>query len=388
VIAPAVADPAPAGPRPARLLSLDVFRGATIALMILVNDAGDWGKTYAPLLHAEWHGWTPTDLVFPFFLFIVGVSIAVSLGARRDAAPRGALERKVWRRAAILFLLGLALIWFPYYTVTWSRARIPGVLQRIAVVYLVTALAYLRLGARARAILATALLLAYGAVLAWVPSPGGVAGDLSPQGNVAFALDHRVLGAHIWRYSPGPGDPEGILSTLGAIVSGLAGLFVGDALRGERDRRTLLRDFLGAGLVLALAGWLLGWLQPINKNLWTPAYVLFTTGAALLVFAPLHAALDTRPRPPAWTRPFAIFGLNSILAYVGSGVLARILGVVKLPDVSAPAGTITLQKWIYARAFVPYLPDYVASLAWALAHVLVWLAVLAWLDRRRIYLKV
>lgn len=380
--------PSAATTRPPRLASLDIFRGASIAAMILVNNPGDGSKTYAPLEHAPWHGWTPTDLIFPFFLFIVGVAIALVLGSRSGETGQGALVRKIWRRAALIFLLGLALGWFPYYTVNWERARIPGVLQRIAVVYLVTALAYLRLGARARAILCAALLAGYGAILAFVPAPGGGAGDLSPEGNVAFALDHRVLGAHTWRYAPGPGDPEGILSTLGAIVSGLAGLFVGDALRGGGSRSERVRGMLAWGLAAAAAGWLIGRVQPINKNLWTPAYVLFTTGAALLLYAPLHALVDGRAPAPRWIRPFEVFGRNSILAFVGSGVLARLLGLVKVGDPSAANGTISLQKWLYRTFFAAHLPPYVASLAWALANVLLWLAILAWLDRKRIYLKV
>lgn len=382
---------APAQPGPAqsaRLVSLDVFRGATVAAMILVDNAGDWEKTYSPLLHARWHGWTPTDLVFPFFLFIVGVSITLSLGRAQTATPRGELVRSICRRSAVLFLLGLAVNWFPYYTVVWSRARIPGVLQRIAIVYLVAALAYLWLRPRGRALLAAALLLGYGSILALVPSPGGTAGDLSPAGNAAFAFDRFVLGAHVWRYSPGPGDPEGILSTLGAIVSCLAGIAAGDWLRAASTRAERLRGLLVWGASALAAGLLLDRLQPINKNLWTPAYVLFTTGAALLFLAVLHALIDGRPEPPRWTRPFTIFGRNAILAFVGIAVLARLLSVIKLADATAPTGQISLQKWLYGSFFVPSLPDYVASLAWALLQVGLWFVVLAWLDRRRIYWKI
>jgi predicted acyltransferase len=379
---------AQAPPQSSRLVSLDVFRGATVAAMILVDNAGDWEKTYAPLLHATWHGWTPTDLVFPFFLFIVGVSITLSLGGTRQAAPRGELVRAICRRSAVLFLLGLAVNWFPYYTVVWSRARIPGVLQRIAIVYLVAALAYLWLRPRGRALLAAALLTGYGLILALAPSPGGSAGDLSPAGNVAFAFDHWVLGAHVWRYSPGPGDPEGILSTLGAIASCLAGIAAGDWLRAAGTRAARLRGLLGWGAATLVAGLLLDRLQPINKNLWTPAYVLFTTGAALLFLALLHAFIDERAAPPKWTRPFTIFGRNAILAFVGIAILARLLAVIKLADANSATGKVSLQKWLYGSFFVPHLPDYVASLAWALAQVALWFLILAWLDRRRIYWKI
>lgn len=380
------------GPRPAvgpspRLRSLDVFRGATIALMILVNNAGDWGKTYAPLLHAKWHGWTPTDLVFPFFLFIVGAAIPFALGGRRAAPGTDfrALHRKIFRRAALLFLLGLALIWFPYYTVVWERVRIPGVLQRIALVYLAAALAFLHLGPRGRAILGAALLGGYWAAMRLVPVPGFGAGDLSPQGNLAFWLDHRILGSHVWRYSPGPGDPEGILSTLPAIVSALAGLFVGDLMRSSAAARAKLGRVLGWGMAATALGLALDPLFPINKNLWSPTYVIFTTGAALLCLAATYWLLDLKGIT-AWSRPFAIFGTNAIAAYVGSGVLAKLLLAVKWTD--GAGGMVTLQKWLYANLYDALLPDYVASLAWALTHVLIWLGVLVWMDRRKIYLKV
>ena len=375
-------------PAPApRLRSLDVFRGATIALMILVNNAGDWEKTYAPLLHAEWHGWTPTDLVFPFFLFIVGVAIAFALGARRVSAPGelAAVHRKIWKRTAILFGLGLLLIWFPFYTVAWERARIPGVLQRIAIVYLVAAFAYLHLRPRGRALLSLGLLAAYWAAMKLVPVPGFGAGDLSPQGNFAFWLDHQILGSHIWRYSPGPGDPEGIFSTLPAIASALAGLFVGDLMRSAMPPYRRLLRLLAWGVALTTLGLALAPLFPINKNLWTPTYVLFTTGAALLCLAATYWVLDLRGIA-AWSRPFAIFGTNSIAAYVGSGVLAKILLYTRWSD--GAGGRITLQKWLYANLYAAHLPDYVASLAWALTHVAIWLLVLIWMDRKGIYLKV
>ena len=175
------------GERPDRLGSLDVFRGATVAAMILVNNAGDWDKTYSPLLHAEWHGWTPTDLIFPFFLFVVGVAIPYAFAGRlqRSGGDLGPLHRQIVRRAAILFALGLFLSWFPFYTVDWSVARIPGVLQRIAVVYLVAAFAWLHLGPRSRALLALILLAGYWLAMMFVPVPGHGAGNLSPEGNLS-----------------------------------------------------------------------------------------------------------------------------------------------------------------------------------------------------------
>jgi predicted acyltransferase len=375
-----------AAPHPlgGRLRSLDVFRGATIAGMVLVNNAGDWGKTFAPLLHAPWHGWTPTDLVFPFFLFIVGVAIPFALGKRRE----GPLHATILRRAAILFALGLLLNWYPFYTVTWAKARIPGVLQRIALVYLASALAYIHLSPRARAWLAGGLLGGYWAVMKLFAAPGFPPGDLSAAGNFAGHVDHLLLGLHTWRLAPGPGDPEGLLSTLPAIVSALAGLAVGDWLRSARAPLEKLVGLFVWGNVAIAAGLALDPLFPINKPLWSPSYVVFTTGMALVGLGLAYWAVDVKgdERWQRWLRPFSIFGTNAILVFVGSSLLARQLWVVKLDD--GAGGTLSLQAWLYRQLVASWLPDYWASLAWALATVGLWLAVATVLYRRKIFLKV
>jgi predicted acyltransferase len=370
-----------------RLRSLDVFRGATIAAMILVNNAGDWGKTYRPLLHAPWHGWTPTDLVFPFFLFAVGVAIPLACAARleRSGGDLGPLRRQVARRGLLLFGLGLVLIWYPFYTVDWSVARVPGVLQRIAVVYVLAALAWLHLRPRARALLLAGLLAGYWAAMILVPVPGHGAGDLSPEGNLGAWMDGRVLGRHVWRYAPGPADPEGILSTLPALATALAGLATGDWLRSRREARQKVVGMLLAGAVATAAGLALDPLFPINKNLWTSSYVLFTGGIALLLLAALQFALEGR-EPRGWARPFLVFGTNSILAYAGSSLMARTFGVIRWTG--ADGAPTTLHRWLYARLFDSWLPDYVASLAWALAFVALWWVLLALLHRRRIFVRI
>ncbi len=365
------------GVRPDRLGSLDVFRGATIAAMILVNNAGDWSKTYSPLLHAEWHGWTPTDLIFPFFLFAVGVAIPYSFAGRlqRSGGGLGPLHRQIVRRSLILFALGLFLSWFPFYTVDWTTARIPGVLQRIAVVYLVAAIAWLHLSARWRALLAVLLLAGYWGAMMWIPVPGHGAGDLSPDGNLSAWIDQRVLGSHTWRKAPGPGDPEGILSTAPAIATALAGLFAGDWLRSPRSRSQKLRGFLLWGGGAAITGLVLDRWFPINKNLWTSPYVLFTAGLALLLSAAACYLVDMKGQT-GWTRPLAIFGTNAIFAYFGSSLMAKILII---------SGW---QQGLYHRLFDSWLPDYVASLAWALAFVALWWGLTTLLNRRRIFIKV
>jgi predicted acyltransferase len=297
----------------------------------------------------------------------------------------GSVHGKIVRRAAILFVLGLVLIWFPFYTVSWERVRIFGVLQRIAIVYLVAALAYLHLGWRARAVLSAALLIGYWAVMMLVPVPGFARGDLSAAGNVAGYLDHLVLGSHIWRYAPGPADPEGILTTVPALVSALLGLFVGEWLRSARAARSKVLGLALWGSAGAVAGLVLHRWFPINKNLWSPPYVLLTTGLAMLCLALLYRIVDVGGRT-RWALPFLIFGTNSIAAYVGSSLLARLLTVIRWADGSG--ATVTLQKWLYQHLFSAHLPPYWASLAWALATVALWLAVLTLLYRRRWFWRV
>jgi len=372
---------------PDRLGSLDVFRGATIAAMILVNDAGDWDKTYRPLLHAEWHGWTPTDLIFPFFLFVVGVAIPYAFAGRlaRSGGDRGPLHRQIVRRTVILFALGLFLAWFPFYTVDWSTARIPGVLQRIAVVYCAAALAWLHLGPRSRAALTLALLGAYWAAMVLVPVPGHGAGDLSPNGNLAGWIDHLALGRHTWKKAPGPGDPEGILSTVPTIATALIGLFTGDWLRSPRAQREKLRGLLLAGCAATIAGLALAPWFPINKNLWTSTYVLFTAGVALLLLAWTYDLVDMKHRD-GWARPFAVFGTNAIASFFGSTLLAKIAYLIHLR--AAGGETVTLQAWLYRHLFAVWLPDYVASLAWALVYVAIWWGLTTVLYRRRIFIKI
>lgn len=369
-----------------RLRSLDVFRGATIAGMILVNNAGNEAQTWWPLLHAEWHGWTPTDWIFPFFLFIVGVAIAVALGEPQvdlpgDPAARRALHGKILRRAGLIFLVGLLLTWYPFYTVDWSRARIPGVLQRISVVYLLAALAYLHLRPRGRLVLGAGLLLGYWSAMTLVPVPGFGAGDLGVQGNLAAWLDHQVLGSHIWRYAPGPGDPEGLLSTLPALVTALLGIAAGEALRLRPVR---LGRLAVAGAVLLAAGIAWGTVFPINKNLWTSSYVLATGGFALFFLAATVWLVDHKGWT-TWARPFETFGKNSLATFVGSSLMAKTFFAIKWPG---PDGApLSLKGHLYPALFGETLPGPFASLAWALCYVLIWWAIAAWLERRRVFVR-
>jgi predicted acyltransferase len=258
-------------------------------------------------------------------------------------------------------------------------------LQRIAVVYCAAALAWLHLGKRSRVLLTVLLLGGYWLAMVLVPVPGFGAGDLSPKGNLAAWIDHLVFGHHTWKYSPGPGDPEGLFSTMPAIASALAGLFAADWLRSERTGKEKLRGLLLWGCLATVAGLILGRWFPINKSLWTSTYVVFTSGAALLLLAAAYSLVDLKHHEH-WAQPFTAFGTNAIAAFFGSTLMAKTANLIHW---QTPSGEpITLQAWLYRHLFASWLPDYVASLAWALLFVAVWWGVVTVLYRRRIFLKV
>lgn len=374
---------------PSRLASLDAFRGLAVAGMILVNNPGSWSHVYGPLRHAPWHGATPTDLVFPFFLFAVGVSLSFSFAAR---TARGDSRRDLWthvaRRALIIYGLGLFMAAYPGFDLT--TVRLVGVLARIAIVYLLVGTLVLFVARRAAVAVMLALLLAYWALMAWVPVPGFGAGDLSPEGNLAAHLDRLILGVHMWSGGGGVYDPEGLLSTLPAVATTLSGLFAGDFLRARRDSGY---GGPGAALRLALAGAVLVpaglvwdlWL-PVNKPLWTSSYVLYTTGWALVVLASLHWLIDVRGRR-AWAEPLVVYGMNAITVFVASGLLAITLVRWRVP--AGPDGaTTSLYSRIYEVGFASWAGPLNGSLAFAAATVLLWFAVLRVMYARGIFIKV
>jgi predicted acyltransferase len=368
-----------------RLLSLDVFRGITVAGMLLVNNPGTWSAIYPPLAHAEWHGWTPTDLIFPFFLFIVGVAMAFSLvPAAERGAQRGKLMGKATVRGLKLFGLGLLLAAFPYYNLDLAHLRIPGVLQRIAVAFVAAAALVLFLKPRAQAWAAAALLLGYWAAMKLVPVPGFRAGDLSKEGNFAAYVDRALIGTdHMWA-SARTWDPEGPFSTLPAIATVLLGVFAGRWLGSERPAAEKAVGMFFAGNVALVAG--LAWhaVFPINKALWTSSYVLFTAGMALNFLAMCYWMVDVRGYQ-RWSRPFLVFGVNAIAAFFLSGLMARILTLVRVPASPQP---VTLKAWIFEGAFASWLSPVNASLAFALCFVLFWTGAMEFLYRRKIFFKV
>ncbi len=349
--------------------------------MVLVNNPGQWGTTYWPLLHAPWHGWTPTDLIFPFFLFIVGVSITLALGRRVEQGVNPPeMYGKIARRALIIFALGLFLAGFPYFKL--GTLRIPGVLQRIAVCYFVAALLYLHASWKTQAKIAAGLLMGYWFAMVLIPRPGYGLGDLSMGGNLAAVIDRKLLAGHIYRPLY---DPEGIFSTIPAIATTIAGVLTGEWLRARRsDTQRLLGLFL-AGAAAVLAGWVWNLWFPINKPLWTSSYVLFTAGIALQTLALCYWLIDVQGYR-RWAKPFVIFGVNALALYFFSGLMARILTLIKFT--LADGRSIDLRRFLFEEIFLSWLPPYSASLGFALSYVLLWLGLMAILYRKQIFIKV
>jgi predicted acyltransferase len=357
-----------------RLRSLDAFRGLTVMGMLLVNNPGTWAEIYPPMRHAEWHGWTPTDLVFPFFLFIVGVALVFALERRRALGDaRAALLRKIALRSLVIIGTGLLLAGFPRYHL--DTMRFPGVLQRIGIVYGIAATCWVLLTPLAIGLLAAMLLLLYWALMTVVPVPGVGAGVLEPIGNLAQFIDNSLLHGHLWKPE---WDPEGLLSTLPAIGTCLLGALTGDWLRRREPSGSVVRGRVIAGGVAVAVG--LGWglIFPINKSLWTSSYVVFTGGAALLCLAACYWLIEVRAID-RWAVPAYVFGANALAAFVGSGLMARSLILVKVPGVDGP---ISLQRWIYLHGFASWAGALNGSLAYAIAFTLLWIGLL-WIPYRR-----
>lgn len=372
---------------PGRLLSLDTFRGATIAGMLLVNNPGTWAHIHPPLRHADWHGWTPTDLIFPFFLFIVGVAITFSFGKLTEGGTsKPALLAKAARRAAILVLLGLVLHAFPWWNLDLANLRIPGVLQRIGVAYFLAAAVVLFTSLRGQAITAAACLLGYWALMTLVPVPGYGAGMLhDPEATLAAFIDRAVLGSnHLWVWSR-TWDPEGILSTIPAVATVLSGALTGHWLRSDRSQLEKLAGLFIAGNTLLVLGLVWNWVFPINKPIWTSSYVLFTSGMALNVLAMCFWAIDIR-KWQRWATPFVVFGVNAIAAFFLSSLFARVLTMIRVTG--AGGDHVPLKTHLFQNLFASWLSPLNASLAFAIAYVLVWLGLMWILYNRRIFIKV
>jgi predicted acyltransferase len=384
--------------RAERVVSLDVFRGATIAAMILVNDPGSWSHIYRPLEHAEWNGWTPTDLIFPFFLFIVGVSLTLSFASRIGRGlTRGALAIHVVRRSALIFAIGLFLNGFPDFDL--GSIRIMGVLQRIAICYLVAGLLYLatfqreagsdgvvRVHANLRVTAAAVVLLlvGYWALMTFVPVPGYGAGHLGKDDNLGAYVDRTLMPGHLWAESV-TWDPEGFLSTFPAIASLLIGILAGEWLRSDRPGELKALGLATAGLALLVVGRLWHPYFPINKNLWTSSFVLFTGGFAMLALSVCFWMVDLRAWR-SWTPSFLVFGMNAILAYALAALVSEVS--TDFDFLHFQGHETTLHGWIYDKYFVPHASPVNASLAFAVFFVLVIFAMLWPFYRGKLFLRV
>jgi predicted acyltransferase len=385
-------------------VSLDVFRGLAVAGMILVTDPGTYGAVYWPLLHAQWDGWTPTDMIFPGFLFAVGVAIPLSFASRIERGDdRARLARHVIFRSIAIFLMGLAINGFPDYNL--HTLRIPGVLQRIALCYLCGGLLYLGIDRgrsetseqqRPRRMLFAAsivgvLLTIYWVLLKLFPVPGFGAGRLDSLGNIGAYVDRSLLGTkHLWAWGLTPGygvtfDPEGLLSTLPAIASLLIGVIAGEWLRTQNSKNRKALALAAAGLVLGLAGWLLHSILPINKKLWTSTFTLFSGGVSLLIFSALYSILDVK-RWRWWTPPALILGTNAMLTFALSNVITTLADRIHINVRNGLAPTI--HEWGYRYCFATWLQPVQASLAYAITIVLLNLVLVYPLYRRRIFLRV
>jgi predicted acyltransferase len=370
-----------------RLMSLDLFRGLTIALMILVNDPGDGPSAYWPLKHAAWNGWTPTDLVFPSFVFIVGVAMAFSFTSRLQRGDsRSTLFAHVLWRGLILFALGLFINGFPT-RFDPAHLRIYGVLQRIAICYVVVSLLELWTGWRTQVAIALACLAGYWVLMRHVAVPGyGIPGQdiplLDPDRNLVAWLDRKLLMGHLYERTR---DPEGLLSTIPAIAGCLLGLLTGKWLRSARSGATKAMALAVAGAVLIALGrtWHL-WF-PINKKLWTSSFVLFTAGIALVCLALCYWLADVKRFRRGWTTPILVFGKNAIAAYVFSEVLASLSYAIRI---GSGRQSTTLQDYVYTHLFAPWASPANASLAYSLAYVFLCWLVMAVLYRRGVFLKI
>ena len=460
-------------PNQNRLVSLDVFRGMTIAGMVLVNNPGSWEHIYGPLEHAEWHGLTPTDWIFPFFLFIVGVSISISLGRVRPASDSGRVSvprgtyRKIFTRAASIYLLGAALSIVPFFQfqatnapdpiklLVWlaftaslfflllrnykvaaalcvagllgiagmnlagynvvpydySTLRILGVLQRISICYLITAIIFLNTNWKQQVAIGIALLFGYWLIMSTIPVPGCEVTSLADKAcNLAAWLDRLILTEnHIWKGGK-VYDPEGILSTIPAIVTTISGVLTGTWLRsvppaiaggaslaadnanrvsttppataGGTDKVAGMFFF---GTALLAVGFIWNSYFPINKALWTSSYVFATTGLALLVLGCCYWLIDIKGYK-RWAWPFVVFGVNAMPLFVFSGFWARMHGAYRVTG--SDGKLISVQTWVMENIYNPILSPIDASLAFAISFILLWLFLMWLLYRKRIFIRV
>jgi predicted acyltransferase len=363
-----------------RLVSLDIFRGLTLAFMIIVNTPGSWSYVYAPLRHAKWHGCTPTDLVFPFFLFIVGVSMWFSMKKYGHEINTGSIIR-IMRRTLAIFALGLFLTIFPKFVRDYSALRIMGVLQRIALAYFFGSIICLTVKRERLWIVISVILLAYWGIMRIF----GGADPFSLEGNFATKFDSAILGvSHLYKGFGVPFDPEGLLSTLPAICTVLIGFYIGEIIgSGEADVKTVLKLVL-FGIGSTGLGILWGLFFPVNKPLWTSSYVLYTGGLAMIVLALIYLIADVG-KLQKWGMPFLVFGTNTIFSYFLAGVWTKtMLYVIRIPSGDTK---VTFYNWFYEKVCVPLAGNMNGSLLFAIIQVMIIWGISYVLYRKKVFIR-
>ncbi len=387
-----------------RMISLDVFRGLTVGLMILVNNPGSWSHIYGPLRHAKWHGWTPTDLVFPFFLFIVGVAMALSFGKRMDAgADVSDLKKKVWSRGAIIIGLGLFLNGFPFNIPLNAQMaanfefldifrrfldiRVWGVLQRIGFSYLVGGLIILYFPRTRHRILAVGSLIFIYEFFMRVPLVNGWgAGSFELADNFIRYMDILLFGeAHLYGGMGVPFDPEGFLSSLPAVLTLMSGFWLGEYLRKPIDHQEKLSNLSVIGIMIFMLGSIMSIIEPINKQLWTVSYVITMDGLAIMMIVVSSYLIDVK-KMDFWIKPAIVLGSNALVVFVGSGIIGRLMYMVKTTN--AQGEIVSIKHAIYMGIFVPLAGNLNGSLLYALTNIAVWLAILWYLYHKRIFVKI
>jgi predicted acyltransferase len=375
-----------------RLSSLDVFRGITIAAMILANMAGVVDDVYRPLGHSEWHGCTPTDLIFPCFLFIVGVAMTFSLSKyTAENKPTKAVYLRILRRTAILFILGLVLNGFwnqGVWTFDLSSIRLMGVLQRIALTYLFASLIVLKLPRKSQWLVAGGLLIAYWLTMMYIPVPDYGAGVLTREGNFGAFIDRLIIPkAHLYKGDGFNfmGDPEGLFSTIPAIVSVLAGYFTGQWIKDKKQATSQTSmDLVLFGLCCLVIAIIWDVAFPINKKIWTSSYVLFTAGWALMLLAACYELIEVR-LIKRWSKPFEIMGLNAIALFVASVFLIKITAKTQI---GTGETAVSIYNWIYQNIFASWAGNFNGSFLFALVTLLFWYGVAVLMYQKRWFIKV
>ena len=389
-----------------RYYSLDVFRGATVALMILVNNPGTWSHIFSPLKHAAWHGCTPTDLVFPFFLFAVGNALAFVM-PRLEAGGDAMFWKKILKRSLIIFLIGLFLNWFPF--VRWDGdqlvgrpweyvnskgevigVRILGVLQRIALCYLFASIIIYYFKLKGAMLVSFLILAGYWFLCLWLGNPND---PYSMNGFFGNKVDNAVLGtAHLYRGEGVPFDPEGIMSTLPAIVQVIMGYMVGNYIQQKGKTYEMLANLFVAACILIFVGFCWDLVFPINKKIWTSSYVLYTTGLAIIVLGIFIHLIEFKNVRGWWSRFFDVFGKNALFVFALSVFLPRTLALIRIPDHLNDKGQMVYTNpwnWLYQKVLIniPGSPE-IGSFLYALCVILFMWAICYWMDKKKIYVKV